>query len=142
MIITQLSFTGREDLLRLVDLQKMSTGFEQQNEGMARRKLEYQLSAPSLDTTQDLSLWEDQHRHLVGFGKLSDMTSGDPFDILLKIMLHPDVNATDLSSKIIAWAEVRSREIAQIRDSHAMLCVKVDEDDAKQRSILEYHGFS
>lgn len=142
MTVTQRSFTGREDLLRIVDLQKISTGFEQQNEEMACRKLEYQLSAPWLDTTQDLSLWEDQHQHLVGFGKLSDITLGDPFDILLGIMLHPDVNATDLSSKIIAWAEVRSREIAQIRGSHAMLCMKIDEDDSKRRSILEHHGFS
>lgn len=142
MAVTRRSFTGREDLLRLVDLQKVSTGFEQQNDEMAYRQLEYQLRAPSLDTAQDLSLWEDQHQQLVGFGKLSDITSGDPFDILLRTMLHPDIDTTDVSAKIIAWAEGRSREIAQVRDAHAMLCIKVDEDDAKQRALLEHHGFS
>lgn len=142
MTVTRRSFAGREDLLRLVDLQKVSTGFEPQNDEMAYRQLEYQLRAPSLDTAQDLSLWEDQHQHLVGFGKLSDITSGDPFDILLGIMLYPDVDPTDVSAKIIAWAEGRSREIAQTRASHAMLCMKVDEDDAKQRDLLEHHGFS
>lgn len=142
MTVTRRSLTGREDLLRLVGLQKVSTGFEQQNDELAYRQLEYQLRAPLIDTAQDLSLWEDQHQHLVGFGKLSDITSGDPFDILLGIMLHPDVDTTDVSAKIIAWAEGRSREIAQVRDARAMLCMKVDEDDAKQRALLEHHGFS
>ena len=128
-------------MLRLVNLRKISTGFEQQNDEMACRKLEYQFSTPSLDTTRDLSLWVDRQQ-LVGFGMLSDITSGDPFDIVLTMMLHPDSEATDVSAKIIAWAEARSREIAQIRNSHAMLCMRVDEGDAKQRSLLEHHGFS
>lgn len=142
MTVAQRSFTGREDLLRLVDLQRASTGFAQQNDELAYRQLEYQLRAPLLDTSQDLSLWDDQHQHLVGFGKLSDRTSGDPFDIVLRIMLHPDVDTMDVSAKIITWAEGRSREIMQTGDARAMLCMKVDEDDAEQRALLEHHGFS
>jgi len=134
--------TGREDLLRLVDLQKVSTGFEQQNDEMVYRKLEYQLRAPLLDPTRDVSLWEDQHQRLVGSGWLGDTTSGDPFDIILRTQLHPDVDAIDVTAKIIAWAEERSRNIAHLRGAHAMLCIKVDEDDTEQRALLEHQGFS
>jgi mycothiol synthase len=142
MTVARRSFTGREDVLRLVDLQRASTGFAQQNDEMAYRQLEYQLRAPLLDTSQDLSLWEDQDQHLVGFGKLSDRTSGDPFDIVLRILVHPDVDTMDVSAKILTWAEGRSREIAHTGDAHAMLCMKVDENDAEQRALLEHHGFS
>ena len=141
-MITQHPFTGSPDLLRLVGLQKKSTSLEQQDDLAALHKLEHQLSAPSLDRTRDLSLWEDQHQHLVGFGKLSNISSGDPFDIFLGIMLHPHIDTRNVSAKIIAWAEVRAREIAQLRSSHAMLCMRVEEDDAEQRSLLECHGFS
>lgn len=142
-ILTIRPYQGELDLQPIANLLNTCEAFDREDIYHSVAGLQFEFSHPKFDPTQDLRLWQDSNGQLLAFAQLwIPDESVSVSDGHLWFSVHPTYRNQGLESEVIAWAETRIRQVAQLRDLPAQLMVGCRDYQRDRIALFEKHQFS
>ncbi|HEY9663979.1 MAG TPA: GNAT family N-acetyltransferase, partial [Allocoleopsis sp.] len=142
-ILTMRPYQGERDLQPIANLLNTCEAFDREDIYHSVEGLQFEFSHPKFDPTQDLRLWQDCNGQLLAFAQLwIPDESVSVADGHLWFSVHPTHRNQGLESEVIAWAETRLRQVAQLRGLPAQLMVGCRDYQRDRIALFEKHQFS
>lgn len=137
------SYAGETDLRPIADLLNLCETVDREDTYYTITGLQLEFTAPNCDASRDLRLWQDHTGQLIAFGQLwmpSEFT--EQVDGFLWFRVHPAVRQHGLEHEVIAWAEERIQQVAQVWNLPVRLSVSCQDHQADRIALFEQKGFA
>lgn len=127
------SFSGIDDLQRIIDLRRTCTTAENASDYPMVSDLPVLLDTSNMQ--ENARLWEDSERRLIAYAIVHFPYCN------LYFLLHPQAKQTAIATQMISWATERIRAFQQQSNEQATLDTNCRDTDSERKMLLEQHGF-
>jgi mycothiol synthase len=136
-------FKGDCDLQAIVDLFDACEQVDKIDLSISVAQLKIELEDPLTNGQEDLMMWENADRQLIGFGQMwiEEPAEDNSADGRLWFIVHPIARGGDIESQIIAWAEERLQTVGRERQAQPKLYSWSRSDRVNRTAILKDYGF-
>lgn len=136
-------YAGEADLETIAQLCNICAAADRIDYYYSVNRLRANFTDPGFDPERDLRLWEDADGQLIALGELwIPKESGQTAKGYLSYWVHPKQRDRSLEFEILAWAEVRIRNIAQHKGLPAKLYLGCRDHQLDRLSLFEKCGFA
>jgi mycothiol synthase len=137
-------YAGECDLQAIATFLNLCETVDQFGHYYSVSELRRELSEPGFDPEQDVRLWTDDAEQLIAYAQMwiprqsEQSTSADGF---LWFCVHPTVRGCGLEPNLLAWGEVRIREVGRSRHLPARLRSSCRDSQGDRLLLLQNCGF-